>query len=96
MGRDRLFLSPGVQTFPSSGVRTDIMLSIEQVRRLSDGEPEVAELLREFEEVDRYYREAVAAMNVLENEVAPVLNSAEVTISVQPTFVTLDLTHDER
>ena len=61
-----------------------------------DSEPELAELLREFEEVDRYYREAVAAMSTPDDELAPVLNSAEVTLSFQPVFVTIDMGSSER
>lgn len=97
MSRERLSLSSGCYpVFQLLGVRTDNMMSIEQARRLSDSEPDVAELLRVFEEVDRYYREAVAAMCIAEDEIAPVLNSAEVTLSFQPAVVTIDLSHSER
>jgi len=67
------------------------MLTIEQARRFSDDAPDIVELLREFEEVDRNYREVVAAMCTGEDEIAPVRNSAEVTLSFQSTDVTLDL-----
>ena len=64
-------------------MRTDTMLTVEKARRLADAEPDIAELLREFAEVDRHYREAVAAMSSPEPEIEPVLNSAEITVSFQ-------------
>ncbi len=72
------------------------MLNIEQARRINDGEPDIVELLREYELVERYYREAVAAMAMPEAELAPVLNSAETLVSFQPAFVSLDLSRSDR
>ena len=76
------------------GARTDTMLTVEQARRLSDAEPDIAELLREFAEVDRYYREALAAMRSPEPEIEPVLNSAEITVSFQSAPALIDMKNE--
>lgn len=60
------------------------MLTVEQARQLADGEPDIVGLLREYAEVEAGYREVIAAMGAdLQPEVAPVMNSAEVTLSFQ-------------
>ena len=70
------------------------MLTVEKVRRLTDAEPDFAELYREFTEVDRHYREVVVAMSSPEPEIAPVLNSAEVTVSFQTAPALLDMKNE--
>ena len=74
------------------------MLTIDQARLLTDNDPDVAELLREYSEIDAYYRETVAAMSVSsEPENAPVLNSSEVRLSFQAsTAITFDLSKGQR
>ena len=69
------------------------MLTIEQARTLVDGEPDILEVIREVEEVQAGYREVLAAMSTHdEPEVAPVLNSADVTLSFQTMdAITVDL-----
>jgi len=62
------------------------MLQLEEVRRLASGEEELAELLAEFQEVDRFYREVVAAMCLPGDEIEPVRNSADITVSFQPSL----------
>ena len=62
------------------------MLQLEEVRRLVSGEKELADLLAEFEEVDRFYREAVAAMCLPGDEIEPVRSSADITVSFQPSL----------
>lgn len=63
------------------------MLQLEEVRRLASGEKELAELLAEFQEVDRFYREVVAAMCLPGDEIEPVRNSADITVSFQPSLL---------
>jgi hypothetical protein len=74
------------------------MLTIDQARHLTDNEPDVAELLREYSEVELFYREAVAAMSTSsEPEHTPVLNSADVTLSFQASnAITFNLSQDKR
>ena len=48
------------------------MLQLEEVRRLASGEKELAELLAEFQEVDRFYQEVVTAMCLPGDEIEPV------------------------
>jgi hypothetical protein len=65
-----------------SGVRTDSMsLTVAQARESFETESDLAELVREFEAVQRHYQEVIEAMALGANEVAPVANSAEVTLS---------------
>ena len=59
------------------------MLQLEEVQRLASGEKELAELLAEFQEIDRFYREVVAAMRLPGDEIEPVRNSADITVSFQ-------------
>ena len=94
MNETTLSLTSDSPCFPSSGIRTDTMLTVEQARRLTDAEPDIAELLRKFAEVDRHYREAVAAMSSPEREIEPVLNSAEITISFQTTPALIDMRNE--
>ena len=70
------------------------MLTVEQARRLVDAEPDIAELLREFAEVDRHYREAVVVMSSPEPEIEPVLNSAEITVSFQTAPTMIDMKNE--
>ena len=70
------------------------MLTIKQARQVTDADPDIADLLREFAEVDRYYREAVAAMSSPETEIEPVLNSAEITVSFQTAPVLIDMKNE--
>ena len=65
------------------------MLTIEPARRLVESEHDVVELLREYQAVELYYREAVAAMSIPERDVPPVMNSAQVTVSFRPTSIAL-------
>lgn len=92
MNETTLSLTPAC--FPSSGIQTATMLTVEQARRLTDAEPDIAELLREFAEVDRHYREAVAAMSSPEPEIEPVLNSAEITVSFQTVPALIDMKNE--
>ena len=61
-------------------------MQLEEVRQLASGEKELADLLAEFQEVDRFYREVVAAMCLPGDEIEPVRNSADVTVSFQPSL----------
>jgi len=74
------------------------MLTIDQARHLTDNESDVAELLREYSEVELFYREAVAAMSTsAEPEHPPVLNSSDVTLSFQSsTAITFDVGRERR
>jgi len=62
------------------------MSQLEEIRRLASGEEELAELLAEFQEVDRFFREVVAAMCLPGDEIEPARNSADVTVSFQPSL----------
>ena len=59
---------------------SNTMFTIDDARRIADDQPDVVELLRQFEEVNRYYAEAVAAMSGRDAETHAVLNSAGVTL----------------
>lgn len=57
------------------------MFQIEEAQRRLATETDVAELLNEFAAVERFYREAIAAMSVPGHEVPPARSSADVQIS---------------
>lgn len=80
-----------------SGVRTDSMsLTIAQVRESFETEADLAELVREFEVVQRQYQEVVKAMALGGEDVSPAANSAHVTLSFQSaTTEGFDLRHEE-
>lgn len=74
---------------------SETMITIEDARRITDDQPDVAELLRQFDEVNRYYAEAVAAMTGQDAQTPAVLNSADVTLSFE-TDVYTELFHNDR
>ncbi len=60
------------------------MLQLEEFQHLPSAEKELADLLAEFQEVDRFYRAVVAAMCLPGEEFEPVRNSADITVSFHP------------
>ena len=57
----------------------------DELRRLYEGDSDIALILDVFGEIERVYHDALDAMGVTSKSVPAVENSAEVTVSFRPT-----------
>lgn len=80
MSIDQVSLPPK-SLISSFSVKPSPMLTVEEASHIADGDADVMDLLRQFNEVNLQYAEVVASMRVPEPDVAPVMSSANVTIS---------------